>query len=180
MCPAQEAADGGQAPSLSLRQVVPQARQGTAERQGSAAGNGNGNGVRRGAGQPILVGTKLHPPSVRELTIPRERLLERLRSGSDRRLTLVACPAGFGKTTLLAAWREAEAAQKPVAWLTLDEGDNDPVVLWTHAIEALRRASPAVARSAAAHPVVAPVVDVVLPRLVNELDGLGEITLDPG
>ena len=173
MCPAQEAADGGQAPSLSRRQVVPQARQGTAERQGSAAGNG----MRQSAGLPILVGTKLHPPSVRELTIPRERLLERLRSGSDRRLTLVACPAGFGKTTLLAAWREAEAARKPVAWLTLDEGDNDPVVLWTHAIEALRRASPAVAGSAAADTVVAPVVDVVLPRLVNELDGQGEITL---
>ena len=125
----------------------------------------------------ILVGTKLHPPSVRELTIPRERLLERLRCGSDRSLTLVACPAGFGKTTLLAAWREAEAARKPVAWLTLDEGDDDPVVLWTHAIEALRRAGPAVARPAPARAVVAPVVDVVLPRLVNELDGQGEITL---
>ena len=171
MCPAQEESGGGQAPSLSRRQV-PQARQGTAERQGPVAGDG----VRQGAGQPILVGTKLHPPPVRELTIPRERLVERLRSGSDRRLTLAACPAGFGKTTLLAAWREAEAARKPVAWLTLDEGDNDPVVLWTHAIEALRRASPAAARPAA-DTVVAPVVDVVLPRLVNELDGQGEITL---
>ena len=173
MRPAQEVSGGGQAPSLSRRQVVPRARQGTSEWQGSVAGDG----VRQGAGQPILVGTKLHPPLVRELTIPRERLLERLRSGSDRSLTLVACPAGFGKTTLLAAWREAEAARKPVAWLTLDEGDNDPVVLWTHAIEALRRASPAVASSAPAHTVVAPVVDVVLPRLVNELDGQGEITL---
>ena len=134
-----------------------------------------GNGVRRGREQLILVSTKLHPPPVRELTIPRERLLERLRSGSDRRLTLVACPAGFGKTTLLAEWREADAERKPVAWLTLDEGDNDPVVLWTHAIEALCRASPAVARPAQA--VVAPVADVVLPRLVNELDGQGEITL---
>ena len=173
MCPVQEASGGGQAPSLSRRQVVPQARQGTAERQGPAAGDS----VRRGAGQPILVSTKLHPPPVREETITRERLLERLRSGSDRSLTLVACPAGFGKTTLLAAWREAEAGRKPVAWLTLDEGDNDPVVLWSHAIEALRRASPAVASAAPAHTVVTPVVDVVLPRLVNELDSLGEITL---
>ena len=173
MCPVQETSGGGQAPSLSRSQVVPQARQGTAERHDSAAGDG----VRQDAGQPILVGTKLHPPSVRELTIPRERLLERLRCGSDRSLTLVACPAGFGKTTLLAAWREAEAARKPVAWLTLDEGDDDPVVLWTHAIEALRRAGPAVARPAPARAVVAPVVDVVLPRLVNELDGQGEITL---
>ena len=174
MCPAQEASVDGQAPSLSRRQV-PQARprQGPPERQDSAAADG----VRQGAGQPILVGTKLHPPPVREETIPRERLLEGLRSGSDRRLTLIACPAGFGKTTLLAAWHEAEAARKPVAWLTLDEGDNDPVVLWTHAIEALRRASLAVARSAPADTVVAPVVDVVLPRLVNELDGQSEITL---
>ena len=127
MCAAREAADGGQAPSLLRRQVLPQARQGTSERQDSATGDG----VRQGAGQPILVGTKLHPPSVRDQTVPRERLLERLRSGSGLRLTLVACPAGFGKTTLLAAWREAEAARKPVAWLTLDEGDNDPVVLWS-------------------------------------------------
>ena len=173
MCPVQEASGGGQAPSLSRRRVVPQARQGTAERQGPVAGDS----VRRGAGQPILVSTKLHPPPVREETITRERLLERLRSGSDRSLTLVACPAGFGKTTLLAAWREAEAGRKPVAWLTLDEGDNDPVVLWSHAIEALRRASPAIASAAPAHTVVTPVVDVVLPRLVNELDSLGEITL---
>ena len=134
-----------------------------------------GNGVRQGRDQLILVSTKLHPPPVRELTIPRERLLERLRSGSDRRLTLVAGPAGFGKTTLLAAWRGADTERRPVAWLTLDEGDNDPVVLWTHAIEALYRASPALARPAPA--VVAPVVDVVLPRLVNELDGQGEMTL---
>ena len=173
MCPVQKISGGGQAPGLSRRPVVPQARQGTAERQGPVAGDG----MRRGAGQPVLVSTKLHPPPVREETIPRQRLLERLRSGSDRSLTLVACPAGFGKTTLLAAWREAEAGHKPVAWLTLDEGDNDPVVLWSHAIEALRRASPAVASAAPAYTVVTPVVDVVLPRLVNELDGLGEITL---
>ena len=173
MCPVQEASGGGQAPSLSRRRVVPQARQGNAERQGPVAGDS----VRRGAGQPILVSTKLYPPPVREETITRERLLERLRSGSDRSLTLVACPAGFGKTTLLAAWREAEAGRKPVAWLTLDEGDNDPVVLWSHAIEALRRASPAVASAVPTHTVVTPVVDVVLPRLVNELDSLGEITL---
>ncbi len=173
MCPAQEASGNVRVATRSRRPVVPQARQGTAEWPGSVAGGG----VRLGAGQPVLVGTKLHPPPVREETVPRERLMECLRSGSDRRLTLVAGPAGFGKTTLLAAWREAEAARKPVAWLTLDEGDNDPVVLWSYAIEALRRASPALASAAPARTVVAPVVDVVLPGLVNELDGVGEITL---
>ena len=50
--------------------------------------------------------------------------MERLRSGSGSRLSLVACPAGFGKTTLLAPWRKAGAARKPVAWLTVDEGDS--------------------------------------------------------
>ncbi len=114
---------------------------------------------------------------MREQSIPRERLQERLRSGSDRRLTLVACPAGFGKTTLLSAWYEAEAAQRLVAWLTLDEGDNDPVVLWSHAIGALRRVNRDVAKSTSSQSLVAPVIDVVLPRLVNELDGQGEITL---
>ena len=173
MCPAQEASGHGQAPSLPRRRVVAQARRGTSELKDSVAGEG----VRLGTEQPILVGTKLHPPPVRGLTIPRERLLERLRSGSDRRLTLLACPAGFGKTTLLAAWREAEAARNPVAWLTLDEGDNDPIVLWTHAIEAIRCARPAVARPAPALTVTAPVVNEVLPRLVNDLDGQGAITL---
>ncbi len=123
------------------------------------------------------MGTKLRPPPVREQSIPRERLQECLRSGSDRRLTLVACPAGFGKTTLLSAWYEAEAARRLIAWLTLDEGDNDPVVLWSHAIGALQRANPDVAKSTSSHSLVAPVIDLVLPRLVNELEGQGEITL---
>ena len=94
------------------------------------------------------------------------------------RLTLVACPAGFGKTTLLAAWREAEAARKPVAWLTVDEGDNDPVVLWSYVIEALRRVCPGVGQSASADLAGAqPLINVVLPRLVNELADRGEVTL---
>ena len=78
-------------------------------------------------------------------TIARERLFERLRDGRGRRLSLVACPAGFGKSTLLAAWRESEAHRRPVAWVTLDEGDNDAVVLWSHVIEALCRACPGLA-----------------------------------
>ena len=173
MSPARESLGSARGPSRSLRQVLPEARHDTSELQDSAADGGGHEGVE----QPTLVGTKLRPPPVREQSIPRERLLERLRSGSDRRLTLVACPAGFGKTTLLSAWYEAEAARRLVAWLTLDEGDNDPVVLWSHAIGALRRANPDVAKSASAHSVVAPVIDLVLPRLVNELDGQGEITL---
>ena len=126
----------------------------------------------------MLVATKLRPPAVRDQVVPRERLLERLRAGSGLALSLVACPAGYGKTTLLAAWHQAEAARKPVGWLTLDEDDDDPVVLWSYVIEALRGACPAI--SVPASPQLAgaaSIVHMVLPRLVNELDDLGEVTL---
>ncbi len=173
MSPAREAVGSVRTPSRSLRQVLPETRHDAPDLQGSAAGSGGHEGVE----QPTLVGTKLRAPQVREQSIPRERLQECLRRGSDRRLTLVACPAGFGKTTLLSAWYETEAARRPVAWLTLDEGDNDPVVLWSHVIGALRRVNPDVAGATSSHSLVAPVIDLVLPGLVNELDGQGEISL---
>jgi ATP/maltotriose-dependent transcriptional regulator MalT len=127
---------------------------------------------------PVLLLTKLHPPVVPAQVVARERLFERLRDGRGRRLTLVACPAGFGKSTLLAAWREADAAERPAAWVTLDEGDNDVVVLWSHVIEALARACPGLA-GAELRAIVpaAPLLEVVLPRLVNDLVEQGEVML---
>jgi hypothetical protein len=134
-------------PRLSAREAVPQLRRGSSDLQGAAASEGL---RQRSAARPILITTKLHPPAARDQMVPRERLLERLRGGSGLRLSLVACPAGFGKTTLLAAWREAEATRRPVAWLTVDEGDNDPVVFWSHAIEALRRVCPKIGEQVSA------------------------------
>ena len=126
--------------------------------------------------EPILLVTKLHPPFVPAQTIARERLSTRLRE--RRPLTLVACPAGFGKSTLLAAWREEEAARRPVAWVTLDEGDDDDVVLWSHVVEALCRVCPALDHAGlAALAVTAPVREVVLPRLVNALAAVGDVAL---
>jgi LuxR family maltose regulon positive regulatory protein len=101
-----------------------------------------------------LLVTKLHPPVVSAQTVARERLFERL--DERRRVTLVACPAGFGKSTLLAAWRERR--EPGAAWVTLDESDDDPAVLWAHVAAALDIALP-----------IAPLREVVLPRLVNEL-----------
>ena len=57
-----------------------------------------------------------------------------------------SCASGLRKTTLLTSWYQAETMRKPVAWLTLDEGDNDPVVLWSYVIEALRQVCPAISR----------------------------------
>ena len=125
---------------------------------------------------PILLLTKLHPPFVPAQTVGRERLFAQLRE--RRPLTLVAGPAGFGKSTLLAAWREAEAPRRPVAWVTLDESDADDVVLWSHVIEALCRACPALDQpSLSALAMTAPVREVVLPRLVNALSEVGDVVL---
>jgi LuxR family maltose regulon positive regulatory protein len=127
---------------------------------------------------PTMIAAKLRPPTIRDQVVPRERLLERLRAGSGLAFTLVICPAGFGKTTLLAAWYQAETARKPVAWLTLDEGDNDPVVLWSYVIEALRQVCPAVSMPAAPHMAEAAwFTDVALPRLVDELNDQGDVVL---
>ena len=127
---------------------------------------------------PTLLVTKLHPPFVPAQTVARERLFERMRDGRGRRLSLVACPAGFGKSTLLAAWREDESRERPVAWLSIDDGDNDAVVLWSHVVEALCRACPGLAHDELSALVAsAPVVEVVLPRLVNALAEQDEIVL---
>ena len=117
---------------------------------------------------PILLLTKLHSPVVPAQTVVRERLFARLNEGRGRRLSLVASPAGFGKSTLLSAWREVE--ERPVAWVTLDERDNDDVVLWSHVIEALGQSCPALGEEVPpAMVAAAPLLEVVLPRLVNAL-----------
>ena len=80
----------------------------------------------------------------------RPRLSERLTAGREARLTLISAPAGFGKTTLLAAWLAAGRPRRigPVAWLSLDEDDSDPATFWTYVITALQRRCRASARSA--------------------------------
>ncbi len=80
----------------------------------------------------VLLATKLHVPRLRPGFLARPRLLERLAEGTTRELTLVCAPAGFGKTSLLADW--ARQARRPVAWLSLDAGDNDPARFWRHVV----------------------------------------------
>src|SRR3954449_5172209 len=91
------------------------------------------------SGTPLLT-TKIEPPRLRPGHVPRPALIEGLRQGLHRRLTLVEAPAGSGKTTLLVEWCAAEAGQLPFAWLAIDAGDNDPVRFWTYVASSLRRA----------------------------------------
>ena len=70
----------------------------------------------------LLLNTKLYIPPPRSNLVPRPRLIERLNAGQSGKLTLVSAPAGYGKTTLISDW--VAQSQAPVAWLSLDEGDN--------------------------------------------------------
>jgi len=89
-----------------------------------------------------VLGTKLHVPATRRPLVARPRLTELVRSGASElpRLVLVSAPAGFGKTTLLSQWLSPTrpGGQAPrVAWLSLDEGDNDLRRLLAHLVGAL-------------------------------------------
>lgn len=86
---------------------------------------------------PILA-TKLFAPPTRSELVLRPRLIEQLNKGllSSRKLTLVSASAGFGKTTLVSEW--IATCEKPVAWLSLDEGDNDAARFISYLIAALQ------------------------------------------
>ena len=86
---------------------------------------------------PILQ-TKLYIPPIRPELVSRPQLIERLNAGlpAGRKLTLVSAPAGFGKTTLVSEW--VTGCLQPAAWLSLDEGDNDPTRFLAYLVAALQ------------------------------------------
>jgi LuxR family maltose regulon positive regulatory protein len=121
-----------------------------------------------------LLETKLHVPRRRPGSIARPRLTERLSHGSGPALTLLSAPPGFGKTTLLTEWLAAAPTDgRSVAWLSLDQRDNDPVLFWTYVVTALDSA----ARGVGAGALVLlrspqPSMDAVLATLLNDVRGV--------
>ena len=83
-----------------------------------------------------ILATKLYIPPSRPNVVLRARLLERLNEGLRRKLTLISAPAGFGKTTLVSEW--LAGCERPTAWLSLDEGDNDPTRFLAYLVAALQ------------------------------------------
>jgi LuxR family maltose regulon positive regulatory protein len=122
---------------------------------------------------PVLLRSKLRPPPVRAGLIPRARLDKLLEAGARGRLCLIDAPAGSGKTTLLAQWCLTDQASRSVAWVSLDESDDDPVRFWVYIIEAFRVVAPGFGEAplellqGSGSPDV--LTQVVLPQLLNEL-----------
>jgi LuxR family transcriptional regulator, maltose regulon positive regulatory protein len=131
------------------------------------------NASRPPAEQPpqTLLAGKLTAPRLQPGIVTRERLLEMLDENRTRRLCLVVAPAGWGKTTLLTEWARQAGDRLSVAWITLDETDDEPQRFWTYVVTALRTASPDVGGGALAAlrvPGIDP-LEVALPALLNDL-----------
>ncbi len=116
-----------------------------------------------------LLATKLHMPRPRAQLVSRSQLAERLQEGMEHALTLVSAPAGFGKTTVLAQW--LAQSKTPVAWLSLEPDDNEPVRFLSYLIAALQTLDPFIGESALVllhMPQPAP-PQTVLAQLTNDL-----------
>ncbi len=133
-----------------------------------------------------ILETKFHIPFARAGGVARPRLLEKLNAGVNglQKLTLISAPAGYGKTTLVVEWlcpeheggqdSGCERASYKVAWLSLDETDNDPANFLRYWLSALQRVEESIgqnARSLLGMPQIPPPVEIVH-ELINEFTGL--------
>jgi LuxR family maltose regulon positive regulatory protein len=126
------------------------------------------------SGQDALLATKLHVPRPQPGFVPRPRLVQALSQGLARGRVLICAPAGFGKTSMLADW--ARSGGRPVAWLGLDAGDNDPARFWRYVVAALDRAQPGIAERLG--PLLRPPAPRSFEGLVTAL--INELAVQPG
>jgi LuxR family maltose regulon positive regulatory protein len=115
--------------------------------------------------------TKLYLPPARQTLVERPVLLDQLKEGLTGRLTLVSAPAGFGKTSLVAAWRKE--CETPLAWVSLDEEDNEPLRFLDYLIGALQMVDGELGDESAEllkKSTTTPPVKVVLTSLLNEIN----------
>jgi LuxR family maltose regulon positive regulatory protein len=117
---------------------------------------------------PVLA-TKLYVPPLQPTIVRRPRLIERLNEGLHRKLTLISAAAGFGKTTLVIEWLAGRGQR--VAWLSLDEGDNDPAGFLAYLVAALQTISKDIGEGVvdALQSPGPPPVESILTALLNEI-----------
>jgi len=115
---------------------------------------------------------KLRPPGAPAPLLPRPRVRARLDDGHRRRLTIVVAGAGFGKSTLLAAWlAEMTGGGRSAGWVSLDASENEPALFWAYCIRALQKTMPGVGVHALAllQSRQPPKTESVLTALINEV-----------
>ena len=120
---------------------------------------------------PILA-TKLYIPPLRPNVVIRPRLLEQLNEGLHRKLILISAPAGFGKTTLVSEW--LAGSERPAAWLSLDEGENDPTRFLTYLVAALQTIAATIGEgvSGVLQSPQPPPTESILTALLNEITAI--------
>jgi LuxR family maltose regulon positive regulatory protein len=119
-----------------------------------------------------LLTTKISVPPLRLNVVTRPRLTERLNAAMKGQLALIVAPAGWGKTTLLSAWHsETSFSTLPLAWVSLDAGDNDLTRFWTYVLAALDTLHPGVDETPLAllYASSSPPIEDVLTSLLNAL-----------
>jgi LuxR family maltose regulon positive regulatory protein len=122
---------------------------------------------------PPLVETKFAQPRQRKGTVQRPRLHRSIEAANGAALTLLSAPTGYGKTTAVRAW--CASGERPVAWVTLDAGDNDPVRLWTYVASAIDRIRGGLGRTALQRLRITGVsVETVVDELVNGVASYAE------
>ena len=127
-----------------------------------------------------LLATKVHVPPLHGNLVNRPGLVTRLNEGIARgcRLTIISAPAGYGKSTLLSEWHAQ--AGLPVAWLSLEKGENSPARFWSYFIAALdtlapvQRANIGGAILQAARTVQTGSMEDQITELINQLSSLEE------
>ncbi len=134
--------------------------------------SGANGGQRAIGGTPhLLVEAKLAVPSVHHGVVDRPRIRRALDAGRPASLTLVAAPAGYGKTTAVRDW--CAGLDASVAWVTLDDSDNDPVLLWRYVATALDRVRPGLGQRALRRlDVAGSPVEVAVDELMNAIVSL--------
>ena len=139
------------------------------------------------ANSSSLLTTKLYIPAPRPNRVPRPRLTARMEAGAAGPLTLVSAPAGFGKSTLLSEWVHSGGLGRAVAWVSLDEGDDDPLRFLGYVVTALGKVRPGLGEDALTllrhlqnssaerlGSVLESVLEPVLTGLLNEIHAAGE------
>jgi LuxR family maltose regulon positive regulatory protein len=121
-----------------------------------------------------LLQTKLYVPELRPNLVPRPRLDKRLELGLQQgcKLTLLSAPVGYGKTTLVSNWLSTQ--NYPIAWLSLDAEDNDPLRFWTYVIAALQTTHPELGQTLLASLQISqmPPIEKMLSNLINQITEL--------